>query len=426
MAKYELIEISTGRIVNVIEWDGVSYLDTGSIYTASLQVDEYSWQGSFPASQNNIKIYGGEFYGTFHGIHNGDSNGTSSFATTASYALTASLDNVDHITFDTSSTTLPSVGTFVWNDGDGTLDLGLKGGNTILQLGQEQLARVWNAEIIPLEEGDIVYIYGAQGNRIAVKLADNSSELSSKNTLGMVTEPIPAGEEGFVTTNGVVHGLSISDVIYNEGDTLYLGTNGNYTNIKPSAPNHTVIIGFVERVHESQGSIFIKVDNGYELEELHNVLAPTATTGDILLYDDDNELWINSKVLSGSYKLSGSLDVSGSLTASLSGSLSGSVIGFFSGSATGSFTGSFYGIFNGIKSGQTNNQWQDSNTTAGFEFYVIFDTPYMTNNYSVSVTGDIPRVWSIRQKQMTGFVLVSNSSVIPEGNVYWTTVPFNS
>lgn len=435
MALYDFIEISTGTLLSVVEWDGESDPGTGSRFTMSLNTDPNIWQGVFPANENYIDIYGGEFYGTFHGFHVGDTQGTSSWASTASYAitasyaLTASLDNVDHITFDTTSTTLPSIGTLVWNDGDGTLDLGLKGGNVTLQLGQEQVARVWNAETQSLNHGDIVYIYGAQGNRISVKLADNSSELTSKNTLGMVTETILAGEEGFVTTGGVVHGLNITTgyppLDFQEGDTIYLGTAGGYTKVKPTAPDHTVIIGFVERIHASQGSIFIKVDNGYELEELHNVLSTSPTTGDILLYDDDIDIWINSKVLSGSYRLSGSLDVSGSITASFTGSLLGSVIGLFSGSSTGSFTGSFYGMFDGIKAG-IGDSWQQAGITFEYEYAVTFDNPYTNNNYSISIIGDDLRAWSISNKQFTGFKIMSNSTTVPVGNVYWTTIPFNS
>jgi hypothetical protein len=173
------------------------------------------------------------------------------------------------------------------------------------------------------------------------------------------------------------------------------------------------------------GSIYVKVDNGYELNELHNVLTPTPLTGDLLSYNDITNLWTNTKVLSGSYKLSGSLDVSGSITASLSGSLSGSVIGFFSGSGTGSFTGSFYGMFDGIKGG-IGSTWQQAGLTYEYEYVVTFDNPYTNNNYSISVVGDDLRAWSISGKQFTGFTIKSNSQTVPTGNVYWTTVPFNS
>jgi hypothetical protein len=92
------------------------------------------------------------------------------------------------------------------------------------------------------------------------------------------------------------------------------------------APKHTVILGYVERVHATVGSIYVKIDNGYELEELHNVLTPSPIGGDLLAYS--GSLWVNSKQLSGSYGITGSLSVGstiindGSMTGSLFGSAS--------------------------------------------------------------------------------------------------------
>lgn len=437
MALYDLIEISTGRVINIVEWDGVSEVQTGSLYQLSPTVDETAWKGPFSAEYNYIDIYGGEFYGTFHGLHVGNTDGIASYAISSSYALTASyiesgvsLDNVDHISFDTTPVSQGGLATLVWNDGDGTLDLGLKGGNVTLQLGQQEYAMVFNDEATTLLKGELVYVYGAQGNRISVKRADNSSELTSKNTFGMVAESIASGAEGLVITNGTIHGLNITTGLppldFQGGDTLYLGTNGDYTKVKPTAPTQTVVIGFVERVHANQGSIFIKIDNGYELEELHNVLTPTPTTGDLLSYNGDTNLWTNTKVLSGSYKLSGSLDVSGSITASLSGSLSGSVIGFFSGSATGSFTGSFYGVFDGIKSGTAPNS--PVVLPGGIYAYnVSFLNNYTTTNYAVSVIGTTDaRIWTIENKATTGFRINTNSTVATTGEILWISIPYNS
>ena len=414
MALYELREILTDRIVNLIEWDGIEPFYSGSDYYTVLNTDPSVWQGSFPASEKYIDIYGGEFYGVFHGLHIGNTEGSSSYSTSASYVFSGSLDHIDHLGFDTASITTPTEGTFVWNDGDGTLDLGLKGGNVTLQLGQEQVARVWNAETQSLNDGDIVYIYGSHGNRISVKLADNSSELTSKNTLGMVTETISAGGEGFVTTGGVVHGLSITTgsppLDFQEGDTLFLGTNGVYTKVKPTAPNHIVIVGFIERVHASQGSIFIKVDNGYELDELHNVDAATPIFGDLLTYS--GSVWTGSKILTGSYTLSGSLNISGSLTGSLYGSASFAT--------TSSFTTNIKAGFAPIGAVQQSGSGQ-------YIYIISFTTNYLTNNYAVSVqsTSDL-RIWTVENRTTSGFRINSNSTVATTGDVSWITVPHNS
>jgi hypothetical protein len=49
--------------------------------------------------------------------------------------------------FDQTPTQIAGVAKLRWNDSDGTLDLGMKGGNVTLQIGQEQLLRVVNKDV---------------------------------------------------------------------------------------------------------------------------------------------------------------------------------------------------------------------------------------------------------------------------------------
>lgn len=237
----------------------------------------------------------------------------SALVTGSIYVYSGSIYTPDSVQFNISSSVAALPGQFTWNDGDGTLDLGLKGGNVTLQLGQETLARVFNAENNTLVDGELVYISGSQGNRIAVKRASATNELGSANTLGMVTEQILSGNEGFVTILGVVHGLNTTGLT--PGAPLWLSSSaGGYSQTKPNAPYHNVLVGFVQRVHASQGSIFVKIDNGYELDELHNVDFDNPQIGDLLVYVDGvNNLWQNKKQLTGSYQITGSLSVSGSI-----------------------------------------------------------------------------------------------------------------
>lgn len=211
------------------------------------------------------------------------------------YQSGASPDFVDTLTdklsLDTTAVVTPGVGELGWDDGNGTAALGLKGGNVTLQVGQEQVARVYNDSGVNLVDGQIVYISGAQGNRVAVKLAQANSEATSVGTFGMVTEPILAGAEGFVTVSGVVNGLDTSALT--QGSPVYLSAAvaGGYTTTKPVSPNHLVVLGWVERVHATVGSIYVKVDNGYELEELHDVLITSVATNDFVVRDGD--VWKN-------------------------------------------------------------------------------------------------------------------------------------
>jgi hypothetical protein len=209
-----------------------------------------------------------------------------------------------NLEFDTTPTNVPTgAGSLNWNDTDGTLDLKLKGGNVTLQIGQEQVARVVNktATNITLLEANYqaVRITGAQGQRLKVDLALATNDGLSAETIGLVTETIANNQEGFVTTSGLVRGINTTGSLQGEtwadGDVLYLSgtTAGRITNVKPLSPLHLIIIGYLVHSHITQGTIFVKVDNGYELDELHNVLLTSSADKDILAYESSTSLWKN-------------------------------------------------------------------------------------------------------------------------------------
>lgn len=212
-----------------------------------------------------------------------------------------------YLKFDLTPINTPNeVGVLSWNDIDGTIDLRLKGGNVTLQIGQELVKRVVNkttGNINLLESNyQVVKIIGATGQRLSIDLAQANGELNSATTLGVVTENINNNQEGFITYSGEVHEINTTGSLqgedWNDGDILYLSPSiaGRLTNIKPVAPNHVVIVGFVEYSHSVHGKIFIKVDNGYELEELHDVL-PTPYINKGILYRDTNlNLWKSNTI----------------------------------------------------------------------------------------------------------------------------------
>ncbi|MFZ9145730.1 MAG: beta strand repeat-containing protein, partial [Sediminibacterium sp.] len=196
------------------------------------------------------------------------------------------------------------VGRMQWNSTDGTMDLRLMGNNVTLQIGQEQVARVVNGTGGNLLEANYqaVKIIGAQGQRLQVGLARADNDANSKDTLGLVTETINNNQEGFITVSGLVNKINTTGSLQGEtwadGDTLYLSgtTAGAITNVKPTAPIHTVIVGFVVYAHANNGKIYVKVDNGYELEELHDV-APTPYVNKGVLYRDTaTNLWKSATI----------------------------------------------------------------------------------------------------------------------------------
>lgn len=235
-------------------------------------------------------------------IITGDSSTDSiQFSTNATASNTASTivardaDQAFDITavdFDTADTIANATGRLKWDDGEGTLSLGLKGGNLDLQIGQENIALCYNGTGSEITKGSVVYISGAQGQRPSISLADADTEATSSKTFGIVAENILNGAEGFVATFGVVPGLNTSG--FTAGQALWLSsTAGQLTNVRPTQPAHSVFIGYCLHVNESSGRIFVNPQNGYEIEELHNVLISTPADNHILSYDNATSLWKN-------------------------------------------------------------------------------------------------------------------------------------
>jgi len=196
--------------------------------------------------------------------------------------------------FDTAATPTPQIGQLQWNAADGTLDLPLSGGNVTLQIGQEQVFKGVNKSGANVVDGAVVALSGAQGNRISFTLANAGAGPINGKTIGVVTEPILNNGEGYITTSGLIRGLDTSS--FTEGDRLWLSTTpGVFTNVKPTAPNHVVQVGYVVRAHAVVGSIFVAISIGADLGELDNVVLTSPTTGQFLKFD--GTVWVNSSVV---------------------------------------------------------------------------------------------------------------------------------
>ena len=217
-------------------------------------------------------------------------------------------DSVDQIQFNTSSDTILSeVGKLYWNDQDGTLNLGLKGGTVSLQIGQEQLARVVNKTDGDLLESEFRVVRirtvdegGAQGQRPAVVLAQADNRANSTTVLGVVTETIGVNQEGFITITGQVRNIDTtgeksynSEETWLDGDLLFLSDThpGFLTNVPPVI--RPIPIGIIEYAHQNQGKLFVRPSMGTDLDEIHDVRITTGslTTGSLLSYN--GSLWVN-------------------------------------------------------------------------------------------------------------------------------------
>jgi len=138
---------------------------------------------------------------------------------------------------------------------------------------------------------------------LAVAYAQADADPNSADTLGLVCETIPTNQEGFIITVGQLLDInttgSLQGETWNDGDVLYLSptTPGALTNIKPNgSTGHIVIMGYVEYAHINNGKIYVKIMNGWELDELHNVYINTPLNNQGLFYTSSTQLWENKSI----------------------------------------------------------------------------------------------------------------------------------
>lgn len=211
---------------------------------------------------------------------------------------TGNIVNTNSVQFDITPTVPTATGAMYWDEGNGTPSINLSADVT-LQLGQEVVTLVYNGTGSTITNGSVVAVAGAQGQRPSVVLADADSESTSASTLGVATQDIADGTEGFITSFGFVRGVNTSG--FTAGAPIYLSqTAGQFTATRPSAPAHTVILGWVIKVNASSGEIFVHINNGWELDELHNVLITSPTSGNTLIYDASAGVWKNANLTAGS------------------------------------------------------------------------------------------------------------------------------
>ena len=203
--------------------------------------------------------------------------------------------DLSFLEFDQAAAHPVAAGELAWNDTDGTLDLGLKGG-LLNKIGQQVVVRARNNSGSSITKGSVVKVVGVAGGFIGINLALGDSDANSATAFGIVSEDIADASNGFVGINGIIHGLNTN--AFTEGDILYLSPTvaGTFTNVKPVAPKHAVVVGYVAKKSATDGHILMHVQNGYELEELHDVSITSEANNDALIYESSTQLWKNKTI----------------------------------------------------------------------------------------------------------------------------------
>jgi hypothetical protein len=148
----------------------------------------------------------------------------------------------------------------------------------------------------------VLKVQTAQGQRLAVDYALADSNGNSVDTIGVVSENISNNQTGKIIVIGEITGLnttgSLQGETWNDGDVLYLSssTPGNLTKVQPIAPNHLVVIGYVVYAHANQGKIYCKVQNGWEIGELHDCYLPSPSNNDGIFWNSTTTRYENKSI----------------------------------------------------------------------------------------------------------------------------------
>jgi hypothetical protein len=150
-----------------------------------------------------------------------------------------------------------------------------------------------------MTKGQAVYVSGADGTNVTISLSSASTEATSSKTLGLLAQDLSNNAFGYVIETGLLAGIDTSAAT--AGQTVWLGnTPGSRVyGAPPADPSHSVYLGVVARSNLNNGEILVQVQNGYELNELHDVNAGSPADGEALVWQASTSQWVNGSVSGG-------------------------------------------------------------------------------------------------------------------------------
>jgi len=148
-------------------------------------------------------------------------------------------------------------------------------------------------------KGQVVYISGANGTNALFSLADADAESTSSKTVGLLAQNLATNGIGAIVTEGLLSGVNTGTATAGQSVWLSSTAGGFVFNAPPAKPAHSVYLGVVTRAHATQGEILVKVQNGYELNELHDVDAGSPSNKQVLQFDSATSMWKNATISAG-------------------------------------------------------------------------------------------------------------------------------
>ena len=189
-----------------------------------------------------------------------------------------------------------------WNTDDGTINLAMNTSGVVSQqIGLETYYRVKNQSGATLANGKVVRAAGTLGasGRIKAVYAIGDGTIPGVYVMGIVTEDIANGDDGYVTNFGSVRGINTTGSPYGEtwadGDILYVSatTAGALTNVAPTAPNLKMPVAIVINA-ATNGTLFVRPTFDMKVNDIQDVNVTTPSNKQVLKYDTATTTWKNT------------------------------------------------------------------------------------------------------------------------------------
>ena len=179
-----------------------------------------------------------------------------------------------------------------------------------------QLVKFYGKATEAISKGDAVMLDGQEGDHFLLSKATQAAISSNHEYfLGLASQDLTTGEFGYVTEFGKINELDTSG--YTAGDILWFdaggSTAGALTTTEPAAPLVKIQVAAVIRSHQNEGVLFVRPTWYHELGELHDVNITSVADKDLLVWNNSNSYWENTKTL-GDLTLTGNLTVNGTQT----------------------------------------------------------------------------------------------------------------
>jgi hypothetical protein len=215
--------------------------------------------------------------------------------------ISNSITSVNSISFLTTEEFEPGRGSLAWANNDGTLALGLS--DTLhTHLNQDTLYYVINQSGFTIPANTVVMANGTVGasGSILVSPAIGNGSFPSEYVMGLATQDIANGADGYVTAFGKIRGVDTS--MFSEGDILYLNpaVPGTMMNTAPVAPNNKVTVAIVVTKSVYQGEIFVRPTFTDKLSSLEDVHTVDVSDGQSLVWVAANSRFENQTISGGS------------------------------------------------------------------------------------------------------------------------------